>query len=172
MNKLLLILSLSFILAGEMEVDGDLNVSGDIQSPTIEQLQAQIAALQQGADNKLETRVYEFSNGVYEQVYQNFSLSEITNNELSDDNFAIIDIFGYSEDSYLNGNCYLHIKKEFNGEDINRSFVNFQETALNIIHIEWKESIVYEPTINHSIKAVGGDFIGTLKFAVTAQFPN
>ncbi len=39
------------MLAGEMEVDGDLNVSGDIQSPTIEELQAQITALQIQIDN-------------------------------------------------------------------------------------------------------------------------
>jgi hypothetical protein len=39
MNKLFLILSLSFMLAGEMEVDGDLNVSGDINSPTIDALE-------------------------------------------------------------------------------------------------------------------------------------
>ena len=120
---------------------------------------------------KLETRVYEFSDGVYEQEYQVFSLSEITNNELSDDNFAIIDIFGYSEDSYLDGNCYLHIKKEYGNEDTERSFVNFQY-GLNTIHIEWKEEIIYEPTLNHSIKAVGGSFIGTLRFAITAEFPD
>jgi hypothetical protein len=45
MKKILLI-SLSMLFAGEMEVDGDLNVSGDIQSPTIQELQAQILALQ------------------------------------------------------------------------------------------------------------------------------
>ena len=74
------------MLAGEMEVDGDLNVSGDIQSPTIAQLQeiiaqlqAQIAALQQGADNKLETRVFEInlsSLPIYNDAYYYLSLPD------------------------------------------------------------------------------------------------
>ena len=46
MNKLFLILSLSFMLAGEMEVDGDLNVSGTIQSQTIDSLLQVIQDLQ------------------------------------------------------------------------------------------------------------------------------
>ena len=35
-----------FFLAGELEVEGNLNVSGDIQSPTIAQLQEIIEQLQ------------------------------------------------------------------------------------------------------------------------------
>ena len=38
MKKLFVILSLTFLLAGELEVDGDLTVSGAIQSPTIDAL--------------------------------------------------------------------------------------------------------------------------------------
>ena len=64
MNKLLIILSLCFVFAGELEVDGDLKVTGNIEAGTIDSLQqviaglqAQIAALQ--VDNRLETRVFE-----------------------------------------------------------------------------------------------------------------
>jgi len=41
MKKILLI-SLSLLFAGEMEVDGDLNVSGDIQSPTLDNLKMHV----------------------------------------------------------------------------------------------------------------------------------
>ena len=46
MNRFLLILSLSFIISGELDVDGDLNVSGLVQSPTIQALLEQIAQLE------------------------------------------------------------------------------------------------------------------------------
>jgi len=123
------------------------------------------------SQTELTTKVYEFPNAVYEQQYQSFNLSDITNGELSDNQFAIVDVFGYSEDSYINGNCYLNIQKVFNDQDTDRSFVNFKETELNTLHIEWKEELIFEPLISHNIKAVGGDFIGTLKLAVTAEFP-
>ena len=50
MNKLIAILCLTFILASELEVDGDLTVTGTIQNDSLQQviaeLQAQIVALQ------------------------------------------------------------------------------------------------------------------------------
>ena len=57
MKKLLAILCLTFLLAGELEVDGDLNVTGTIQSQTIDSLlqviqdlQSQLSALQSDSD--------------------------------------------------------------------------------------------------------------------------
>ena len=62
--KLLPILFISCMFAGELEVEGDLTVTGTIQSTTIDsllqviaQLQAQIALLQ--SSSGFETRVYE-----------------------------------------------------------------------------------------------------------------
>ena len=73
-----------------MEVDGDLNVSGDIQSPTIAQLQeiiaqlqAQITALQQGADNKLESRFYTLPRiNIQDEDYY-LNIDEIVGEELN-----------------------------------------------------------------------------------------
>ena len=68
MTKLLSILLISSIcLTQEMEVDGDLKVTGNIQSQTIDSLlqviqnlQSQLNSLQGG--NSLETRVYELND--------------------------------------------------------------------------------------------------------------
>ena len=50
------------LFAGEMEVDGDLNVSGDIQSPTIAQLQEIIAQLQaQNGDSSIQSKIYQLT---------------------------------------------------------------------------------------------------------------
>ena len=46
MTKLLIILSLCFVFAGELEVDGDLKVTGNIEAGTIDSLQQVIADLQ------------------------------------------------------------------------------------------------------------------------------
>ena len=72
------------MLAGEMEVDGDLNVSGNIQSPTIAQLQeiiaqlqAQIVALQNGGS--IQSKIYQLTfEGEHNEFIPSQSLSEIT----------------------------------------------------------------------------------------------
>ena len=117
MNKLLLILSLSFMLAGEMEVDGDLNVSGNIQSPTIaqlqeiiEQLQAQINSMQ-NADNKLETRVFEYNISGERDYTEIIDLSELTGYEIE---HAKINIIGFN--SYQISNCseaYIYMEHNY-----------------------------------------------------------
>jgi len=53
MKYLLLILSMSILLSGELEVDGDLKVTGTIQSQTIDSLKAVIAELQAQMANLL-----------------------------------------------------------------------------------------------------------------------
>ena len=74
MKHLLPILFMSILLSGEMEVAGDLKVTGTIQNQTIDSLlqviaglQAQLAAMQaqidaMQVDNKLETRVFTVEN--------------------------------------------------------------------------------------------------------------
>jgi len=46
MKYLLIILSMSILLSGEMEVDGNLKVTGTVESTTIDSLKAVIADLQ------------------------------------------------------------------------------------------------------------------------------
>ena len=74
----------SFLFAGELEVDGDLKVTGSVESTTIDSLKAVIADLQaqlaalQGA-GVLQTRVYELPrfnfNGVSEMELDLFQIT-------------------------------------------------------------------------------------------------
>jgi len=94
MRKIISILLFTSLFAGDIELDGDVNVTGTIQSQTIESLLEQIAHLQeqiallqaqlsasQGAENQLETRLFEIS--LSDMVLQSssnhyFNLSAIT----------------------------------------------------------------------------------------------
>ena len=106
MKHLLSILLISSIcLTQELEVDGNLKVTGTVESATIDSLKAVIAELQaqlaalQGA-GVLQTRVYELPrfnfNGVTTMEF--VDLSEITGYDLD---YAILDII-YVTDSETN----------------------------------------------------------------------
>ena len=65
MKHLLPILTLTLLFSQELEVEGDLKVTGTVESATIDSLQQIIANLQaqidaMQADNKMETRIYPF----------------------------------------------------------------------------------------------------------------
>ena len=121
MIKLLIILSLCFVFAGELEVDGDLTVTGNIQNQTIEslqqviaELQAQIVAMQ--VDNKMETRIFEtqiLSNG------ESFNLFTDLNEPINPLDFyflEIIDINGITVADYnLNNATQFYIQLHANG---------------------------------------------------------
>ena len=64
MKTLIILIFLSLLFSGELEVDGDLKVTGSVESTTIDSLKAVIADLQAQLDamqggNRLETRVYD-----------------------------------------------------------------------------------------------------------------
>ena len=59
MRFLSILLFLSFVFAGELEVDGDLNVTGTIESQTIESLKTQIEALEsQNSQKSFEKSIF------------------------------------------------------------------------------------------------------------------
>ena len=71
-KNFLFILFLSFIFSGELEVEGDLNVTGTIESQTIESLLEQIEALE------AQITALQSSNGLATRIFQTNLLS---NNE-------------------------------------------------------------------------------------------
>ena len=94
MRKILSLFIITTLFAGNLEVEGGITATGEVQSPTIEalllqiaQLQEQIALLQaqlnssQGTENQLETRLFEISlSDMVLQASSNhyFNLSAIT----------------------------------------------------------------------------------------------
>ena len=164
------------LFAGEMEIDGDLNVSGDIQSPTIEELQEQIAALQQGADNKLETRLYEkmyyFDTNAQEFL---FDLQSITGYELEN---AIVNFYSISDYNVYDendGEIEIYLQNE-------GPYPLLAKSRLRQGHLVddnngggiFDTNFIYSNSLNYIIRLVLGELQGgyiNIKFAITAQFP-
>jgi len=178
MNKLFLILSLSFMLAGEMEVDGDLNVSGDIQSPTIEELQAQIVALQQGANNKLETRIFDknvsWNVNVEEKV---FNLLDITSFDIES---AIVHFFAIKNIDVSPESDELEITMHLTNEVPTNRKLAMVRTVNDVLSDEdmsygtFDNNFIYSKQLDYTLTVNDGRGEPgsiTLVFAVTAQFP-
>ena len=81
-------LAAGLVLAQELEVDGNLKVTGTVESATIDSmqqvidgLQVQINAMQ--VENQLETRVYEFPINLEHDESMPFDINEITGLDLT-----------------------------------------------------------------------------------------
>ena len=100
------------MFAGELEVEGDLNVSGEVQSPTIEALLAQIAALEaqiallQGIGNsEISGRIIEMEVPITAgYVEHTLLLNEITGE--SQDWYRLSFISGeFSDNDFISMDC-------------------------------------------------------------------
>jgi hypothetical protein len=164
---MMILLTYSFSIAQELEVEGDLIVTGIIESATIDSMQAVIDSLEaemasMHADNQLETRVYEINISMLEQEYQDFSLSEITNGELDNNQNAILTILSVSDILIDNNDqSYLYINYEF-GES---TFAVFYEGYHNTT--TYKN---YFGGMQHQWKVGTGNLNATMQLAITAQF--
>ena len=162
-----------------MEVDGDLKVTGTVESITIDSLkvviadlQAQLAALQ--VDNKLETRVYEYEVNLLSEMDVDFTLSELTNGDLDDNQNAFIEVLDVSDDSQPNVNLNIILVYSYLGSDIPSPpiFVTIYSTGFDQpLYTTGNARLTYNGLFNHKFRT-GIDFSGTLIIAVTAQFPN
>jgi len=85
---MMILLTFSFSIAQELEVEGDLTVTGTIESVTIDSLEQVIDGLQaqidtMHADNMLETRVFNITYSLQSGWEGDFiALSDITGYEL------------------------------------------------------------------------------------------
>ena len=98
--SILLICSVSF--TQELEVEGDLKVTGTVESATIDSLEQVIAAMQaqidaMHADNQLETRMYTIyvENPIEENTHE-IDIEELTGYNLSMAKLEIIKISDFS----------------------------------------------------------------------------
>ena len=106
MNKLLIILSLCFVFATELEIDGDLKVTGNIEAGTIDSLQqviadlqAQIAALQ--SSGNMTTKIITIEDIALTSAADGYSAYEINLDEIfnADIEYAIIHLIDYNLES-------------------------------------------------------------------------
>ena len=85
---MMILLTYSFSIAQELEVEGDLIVTGTIESVTIDSMQAEIDSLEaemasMHVDNQLETRVYELNDINLYGGSQNYTIEDLTGYNLS-----------------------------------------------------------------------------------------
>ena len=170
MKKILYILCLSFSFAGELEVDGDLTVTGEIQSTTIDSLLQVIAdlqsqiALMQSADNKLETRVYEFDNIEINECCFDIDLNAITGMNINE---AIIQILKVESISYGE---YLYITDSLG--NLSQTFeFNANGTLMTQNYIK---PMLFDSSSDYMQYRIYTDnpIYVSIKFAITAQFPD
>jgi len=172
---MMILLTYSFSIAQELEVQGDLIVTGTIESATIDSMQVVIDSLEaemasMHGDNQLETRVYtvQLENATEENPYY-VDLQLLTGYDLDYAILNILDVLDYQtydlflvlESSYQDVNNNLSWKGNYifigeYGIDMNAS----QLGAVRFIQ-------------DSSIKINGSfPFTGDILIAVTAQFPD
>ena len=167
------------MLAGEMEVDGDLNVSGDIQSPTIAQLQEIIAqleaqiALMQDADNKLETRVYllpriEFQSG----DWYDLDIQSITGFELDYAQIKIAKVTDYFIDNNYASTNLMASYTDYNGNEHHLETVTTLHRNGSVVYsTAATDGVIYSGTNEIDLKFEVSNGWADFIITITAQFP-
>ena len=192
MKKIYLLLTITFLFSGELEVDGDLNVTGNINSQTIDSLlvvianlQSQILALQSSGIG-LETRIYQLQTYTavpYQDEEHIFNLSEITGTDLD---FALVRFHSLDNFYVYNNNNEYYWGTEFNlstekhlvypGNDFWASDCNIVTADLKPNNLPYTLSstghcLMHEHSrlkMDYGGTHGGGNF--TISIAVTAQF--
>ena len=131
---MMILLTYSFSIAQELEVQGDLIVTGTIESATIDSMQAVIDSLEADmasmhGDNQLETRVYEYNISLQENELYDFTLSDITNGDLDNSQNAILFLLNADNIVIENtNNLYLRVQWDWDQENFaKKSLKTFAE---------------------------------------------
>ena len=178
MNKLLSILLVSCMFAGELEVEGGITATGEIQSPTIAALLAQIADLQsqlnalQGG-NRLETRVYEKSLSWSQNAEEfNFNLQEITGFDLQT---AIVNFYSIKDLTITGDELEFELYLQNEGPNSSMAIVRTVDGVL-LKNGGFSPDFIYSNSLNNYVIRVlqGYQTPGqvTIEFAITSQFPD
>jgi len=186
MKYLLLILSTSILLAGELEVDGNLKVTGTVESVTIDSLkaviadlQAQLAALQDS--NAIKYQIYDvtFENSMgHDFIYPEINLNDLTGFNLD---FSIIKIISINSFECLSGNCSVGILRG-NADTYKAGHIRYAMNRNNNTGFPYYEAnsssnnnteiILYGNNARIWFDTEGIDVLISLKLLITAQFPN
>jgi hypothetical protein len=167
------------MFAGNLEVEGGITATGEVQSPTIEALLAQIADLQSQLSalqvgNRMETRIYEYEANLLSNTDTNFTLSEITNGDLDDNQSAFIRILNVSDVSTLDIDFNLQFVRSYLGEQVYEDWFGTIYSLGNNQPLYSAQNYLatYNGIFDHAFRAQNTDFSGTLILAITAQFPS
>ena len=188
--RFIVIFLFSCLFTQELEVQGDLKVTGSVESTTIDslkaliaQLQAQLAALQ--AQGGLETRIFQLPTYTF-QPYQSeqfiLNLNEITGMDISHARVAFFSIDNYSiynenNQSGTSFNIIMEGHHISSGSDYwtqTGILANGELTLYDVYKISNTFSCIMHEHSRMKI-SYGGDPSGgtfTFSIAVTAQFPN
>ena len=169
--SILLICSIGF--TQELTVDGNLNVTGNIQNQTIDSLlqviqdlQSQLSALQGG----FQTKLYEYPISFEENTLYDFNLFEITNGELDNDQEVILYVMSASDIFLENSNQVgIFIKKNYDIQNLTYAYNNGGEDE-NIPFITPGQHVTNEPNSNPKWWVTSGNVSAVVKILITAQF--
>ena len=124
---------------------------------------------------KLETRVYEYSVSLYGGEYYDITLSDLTNGDVIDNQYAFIEIMGIADESQISNNTNINMMyavDSFNAQyqEVILARIQGLGTSIPFLNTQNSRRALYEKNMNHKIIS-DEDFIGTLIFAITAEFP-
>ena len=192
MKRIIPIILLSASLfANELEVDGGITATGEIQSPTIQalleqiaQLQEQIALLQaqlndsQSTENQLETRLFEMPiSWSSPGESHDFNIEEITGLQL---NNALVSFYSIKDFNVLSNELELSVYRQVDASNSSALIAHAQAFEENGLFNENSNnargaSFIYTSTYNYILKQFNGyntSGSSTLVLAITAQFPS
>ena len=163
MKKLLTILFISTMFAGNLEVEGGITATGEVQSPTIAALLAQIAdlqsqlsALQGGVSQRVIDLTIEGSSTTnLSELFPAYNLE-----------WALINMIGCP----VENGCFLEIP---NTSNTAVHMLNYNHTA-SAYHYHSNNNTTSSFYIDNNSNFVVAGFVGTytIKLLVTAQFPS
>ena len=126
------------------------------------------------SQTELTTRLYEYNIELLYNVDYDFTLSEITNGDLDDNQYAFIEILGISDDSQIDVDTWIKVDYRVdNAFYASSALAKIKDlgTSISFLQTWLPERLIYEKYMDHKIFSQEGDFNGTLRFAITAEFP-
>jgi len=178
---MMILLTYSFSIAQELEVEGDLTVTGTIESVTIDSMQAEIDSLNAKINslhggNRLETRVFNITYSIQSGWEGDFiALSDITGYELEN---GLVSVFAF-DIGCCNGSSgfQLWLEIEHIGGANNSRVGSLGDFRYGQLKSEGLSNIIFN-NINDGIRfmalnsQVGDPGNANITLAVTAQFPD
>ena len=181
MKYLLPLITLSLLLSQELEVEGNLKVTGTIINDSLQQvidgLQAQIDTMH--ADNQLETRVYEINDINLYGGSQNYTIEDLTGYNLAYGLLNLVKATGIQYTGIYDRSLNMRFESGDVNSDNNTIDINVSGTVT-----AGQNNIYFFSDIQHSIDFDIFDTfyfqstdptltsVGSIIISITAQFPD